>query len=71
MIKLLLSLGLKIQRSQNYGPGPWNVAINCLPFGLLNSAGTMQRLMEMIFNADDCRVFVYLDDLIIATKTFK
>lgn len=45
--------------------------VNVLPFGIHNSAASMQRLMNNLFGYDsENKVFVYLDDLIIATETF-
>ena len=45
---------------------------NRLPFGLVNSPATYQRLMEEILgdlHLDIC--FIYLDDLIIFSKTYE
>ncbi|KAK9681264.1 RNase H-like domain found in reverse transcriptase [Popillia japonica] len=43
-----------------------------MPFGLCNAAQTQQRLMDSIFGPSmDDSVFVYLDDIIIATPTFE
>lgn len=50
------------------GHGMWQ--FKCLPFGLHNSAATMQKLMDILFNSEEHKVFVYLDDLIIATENF-
>lgn len=45
---------------------------NVLPFGLNNAAQTQQRLMDTIFGPSlEPFVFVYLDDLLIATPTFE
>lgn len=42
-----------------------------MPFGLCNSAQTMQRLVDQVLGPDlEKHVFVYLDDIIIATSSF-
>lgn len=42
-----------------------------MPFGLSNAAQTQQRLMDQVLGPSlDPYVFVYLDDIIIATSTF-
>lgn len=41
-----------------------------LPFGLNNSPQTLQRLMDNIFGPEFHNVFVYMDDVIIASSTF-
>lgn len=42
-----------------------------MPFGLCNAAQTQQKLMDHILGPDlDPYIFVYLDDVIIATPTF-
>lgn len=41
-----------------------------LPFGLNNSPQTLQRLMDSIFGPEFHNVFVYMDDIIIASSTF-
>lgn len=45
---------------------------NCMPFGLANAPATYQRLMENCLrdlNLNIC--FIYLDDLIVFSKTFE
>lgn len=43
-----------------------------MPFGLCNSAQSMQRLMDLVLGPEvEPYVFVYLDDIIIATSTFE
>jgi transposase InsO family protein len=43
-----------------------------MPFGLVNSPMTMARLMDQVLKTDlEPFVFCYLDDIIIATKTFQ
>lgn len=43
-----------------------------MPFGLLNSAATMQRAMDLILGPElEPSCFVYLDDIIISTPTFE
>lgn len=51
------------------GMGLWQFKV--LPYGLSNSAQFMQRLMAIVFVSTEHRVFVYLDDLIIATESFQ
>lgn len=51
------------------GHGLWQFKV--LPFGLTNASQALQRLMYTIFGPTDNRVFLYLDDLIIATETFQ
>lgn len=42
-----------------------------MPFGLCNSSSTMSRLMDLVIGCDlEPYVFVYLDDIVIATETF-
>lgn len=44
---------------------------NRLPFGLHNAPATWQRLIDRVIGADlNDSVFVYLDDIVIATSTF-
>lgn len=46
-------------------------AFSRMPFGLCNSAATLCRLVDKVIGCDlEPNVFVYLDDIIIATKTF-
>ena len=40
-----------------------------MPFGLTNAPATFQRLMDKLFAGWDF-VFIYLDDILIASKTF-
>lgn len=43
-----------------------------MPFGLCNSGATLCRLVDQVIGCDmEPNVFVYLDDIIIATKTFE
>jgi hypothetical protein len=42
-----------------------------LPFGLHNSPQTLQRLMDRLFGPKFDNVFVYLDDIIIASRSFQ
>lgn len=50
------------------GRGLWQMKV--MPFGMRNSAQTMQRLVDRIFYGIDC-IFTYLDDIIVATETFE
>ena len=40
-----------------------------MPFGLTNAPATFQRLMDKLFNGWSY-VFIYLDDILIASKNF-
>lgn len=51
-------------------PGNGLFQFTRLPFGLHNAAQGLQRLMNTVFGSNDYKVFVYLDDLIVATETF-
>lgn len=52
-------------------PGRGLFQFRRMPFGLRNSAQTQQRLMDLVIGPDlEPYVFVYLDDVIIATDTF-
>jgi hypothetical protein len=43
-----------------------------MPFGLINSPATWQRIMDNIIGADlEPHVFVYLDDIIIISRDFE
>ena len=43
-----------------------------MPFGLTNAPATFQRLMNQLFSGDEWRfVFVYLDDLLIVSKSIQ
>lgn len=43
-----------------------------MPFGLCNSSATMSRLMDQVIGIDlEPNVFVYLDDIVIATENFE
>jgi hypothetical protein len=44
---------------------------NVLPFGLHNSPQTLQRLMDNLLGPKFENVFVYLDDIVIASSDFK
>lgn len=47
-------------------------AYNRMPFGLCNSGATLCRLVDQVIGCDlEPNVFVYLDDVIIATTTFE
>ena len=42
-----------------------------MPFGLTNASATFERLMNVLFSGIDCEfVFMYLDDILIASKPF-
>lgn len=51
-------------------PGHGLYQFTRLPFGLHNAAQCLQRLMNAVFGSTDCKIFVYLDDLIVASETF-
>ena len=45
---------------------------NALPFGLSNAGQSMQRLLDTAFGSSlEHFVFVYLDEVVIATPTFQ
>lgn len=53
-------------------PGRGLYEFTVMPFGLNNAPQTQQRLMDMVLGPElDPYVFVYLDDVIIATPTFE
>jgi cell fate (sporulation/competence/biofilm development) regulator YlbF (YheA/YmcA/DUF963 family) len=51
-------------------PGIGFYQFKVLPYGLHNATQTMQRLMDRLFRHRE-DVFVYLDDIVIATPTFQ
>lgn len=51
-------------------PGRGLFEFTVLPFGLSNSPQTLQRLMDNIFGPEFDNVFVYLDDIVVASRTF-
>lgn len=53
-------------------PGRGLFQFSVVPFGLCNSAQTQQRLMDAVFGPKyEPNIFVYLDDIIIVSKTFE
>lgn len=53
-------------------PGRGLYQFTKMPFGLHNSPATWQRLVDRVLGPElEPQVFVYLDDIIIATKTFQ
>lgn len=53
-------------------PGRGLYHFTVLPFGLSNAAQVQQRLMDAVFGpALEPHIFVYLDDIIITSKTFE
>lgn len=55
---------------QVHGKGLYQFKV--MPFGLCNSAQSMQRLMDTILGPElEKYVFVYLDDIVVATPTFE
>lgn len=53
-------------------PGRGHFMFKRLPFGLCNAAQTLVRLIDRVMGVDlEPQVFVYLDDIIIATDTFE
>lgn len=49
--------------------GLWQFKV--LPMGLCNAGATFQRLMQMVFRGLDWKILlIYLDDLIVHSKTF-
>lgn len=43
-----------------------------MPFGLCNAAQTQQRLVDALFGPKyEPRIFSYLDDILITSKTFE
>lgn len=53
-------------------PGRGLFHFNRVPFGLINSAQTQQRLMDAVFGPKyEPKIFVYLDDIIITSSTFE
>lgn len=51
-------------------PGHGLYQFTRLPFGLHNAAQCAQRLMNLLFGETDHKIFVYLDDIIVATPDF-
>lgn len=51
-------------------PGHGLYQFTRLPFGLHNAAQCAQRLMNVLFGETDQKIFVYLDDIIVATPSF-
>ena len=52
------------------GGGHWNFVV--MPFGLCNAGATFQRLMEKILSNLSWKIcMVYLDDIIVLSKTFE
>lgn len=49
------------------GRGMWQFTV--VPFGLTTAAQAMQRLMDSLFNDQD--EFIYIDDIIVVSETFK
>lgn len=53
-------------------PGRGLFQFTVLPFGLSNAAQVQQRLMDAVFGPElEPHIFVYLDDIIITSKTFE
>jgi hypothetical protein len=53
-------------------PGRGLFEFETMPFGLHNAAATWQRFIDSVIGADlEPHVFVYLDDIIVVTKTFE
>lgn len=42
-----------------------------MPFGLINASQTQQRLMDVLFHAEEDKVWAYLDDIVICSTTFE
>lgn len=51
-------------------PGRGLFQFKVMPFGLVNASQTQQRLMDILFQAHNDKVWAYLDDIIICTSTF-
>lgn len=52
-------------------PGRGLFQFKVMPFGLVNASQTQQRLMDILFQAHEARVWAYLDDIVICTSTFE
>lgn len=52
-------------------PGRGLFQFKVMPFGLVNASQTQQRLMDILFQAHNDKVWAYLDDIIISTSTFE
>lgn len=54
-------------------PGKGLFQFKRLPFGLVNSPATLSKLMDRVlgFGELEPNIFVYLDDIIVASRTFK
>lgn len=54
-----------------YIPGRGTFRFKVTPFGLTNAPATQQRLVDKLFGPEfELKVFAYLDDIIIVSKTF-
>lgn len=52
-------------------PGRGLFHFKVMPFGLVNASQTQQRLMDILFHAEDDKVWAYLDDIVICSATFE
>lgn len=58
-------------RIYNSGEGTVSSVFMVMPFGLHSASATFQRLLDAVLGPDlESHVFVYLDDIIVISKTF-
>lgn len=50
-------------------PGRGLFHFKVMPFGLVNASQSQQRLMDMLFQSKDEKVWAYLDDIVICSST--
>ncbi|KAG7307441.1 hypothetical protein JYU34_007633 [Plutella xylostella] len=60
------------EKTAFYVPGRGSLMFKVTAFGLTNAPATQQRLVDMLFGPEfELKVFAYLDDFIIISKTFE
>lgn len=52
-------------------PGRGLFQFKVMPFGLVNASQTQQRLMDILFQPHEGKVWTYLDDIIICSESFE
>lgn len=60
------------EKTAFYVPGRGTFMFKTTAFGLTNAPATQQRLVDLLFGPEfECKVFAYLDDIIIISQTFE